>query len=855
VEGGRVTAVHPAQDLVDQVPRSRQALESVLGGIPVDIPVDVPTQEGSEAHEQAAESLHVSIIVPTRNEAGNVAELLRRIDQGAADLRVETLFVDDSDDETPQRVLEAGALVERPVRLLHRAPGDRADGLGGAVVKGLAAARAPWVVVMDGDLQHPPELVPQLLRAASQTQADIVVASRYTATGDATGLSNRGRTVASRFATVVARLLFPRRLRVITDPMSGFFALRLAAVDLSALRPKGFKILLEIVLRGDQLKAVEVPFQFGPRLSGQSKASVQEGVRLLRQLFVLRAVARGVRAPGAARLARAAGFGAVGLTGLAVNTVLLWFLADPAGLHMHYLWASILATQGSTVWNFVLSDLVVFRRMRSGRLRRRFLGFALLNNGVLLLRLPLLVALVSGAHLGYVAANVITLGLAFLCRFHVTDRFIYPREVSDMRLVEAGKAEVPRQHRAAAGEPPVALDPLRDTSLHVGRRPAVDVVLDLTDQGRSPAAPHRGTGYLPYRYDIGGMVTVGSQVALPELEYFRAPALGRGLDIEIRVGTVGAGRLRPRARMSRSAGPMSLRYEEHLGRLGANFQIDTRDSIELTVTPLLARSPHVLYTNVLEALLRFTFVQQGNILLHSACVELEGRGVMLSAKTDTGKTGTILRLLREQSTRFLSDDMTILQADGTAYCFPKPLTISHHTLQAVDPGDLSAREWRKLKFQSRLHSKEGRQWGMLLGEFNVPLMSLNAITQMVVPPPKYVVDRLVPTDVCRSVPVDEMFIIERGMPRLADVDHRTALTELIENTDDAYGFPPFRYFAPAIVLGQDDYDVLRDKETAVLSAALAGIRVRRLASDSFSWADEIPGLLKAEALAEERFSS
>jgi glycosyltransferase involved in cell wall biosynthesis len=853
VEGGRVTAVQPARNLVDQVPRSRQAPESALDAIPLDIPVDVPRQEGPEAHEQAAaESLHVSIIIPTRNEAGNVAELLRRIDQGVGDLRVETLFVDDSDDETPQRVLEAGALIERPVRLLHRAPGDRADGLGGAVVKGLAAARAPWVVVMDGDLQHPPELVPQLLRAAAQTQADIVVASRYTAAGDATGLSNRGRTVASRFATVAARLLFPRRLRVITDPMSGFFALRVAAVDYSALRPKGFKILLEIVLRGDPLKAVEVPFQFGPRLSGQSKASVQEGVRLLRQLFVLRAVARGVRAPGAARLVRAAGFGAVGLSGLAVNTLLLWFLADPAGLHMHYLWASILATQGSTVWNFVLSDLVVFRRMRSGSLRRRFLRFALLNNGVLVLRLPLLLALVAGAHLGYVAANVITLVLAFLCRFHVADRFIYPPEVSDMRLVEAGKADVPRQHPAGAGEPLVALDPLRETPVHTRRRAAVDVVVDLTDQGRA-AVPHRGTGYLPHRYDIGGIVTVGSEVALPELEYFRAPALGRGLDIEIRVGTVG--RVRHRARLSRSAGPMSLRYEEHLGRLGANFQIDTRDSIELTVTPLLARSPHVLYTNVLEALLRFTFVHQGSVLLHSACLELEGRGVMLSAKTDTGKTGTILRLLREQPTRFLSDDMTILQSDGTAYCFPKPLTISHHTLRAVDPGDLSAREWRKLKFQSRLHSKEGRQWGMLLGEFNVPLMSMNAITQMVVPPPKYAVDRLVPTDVCRSVLVDEMFIIERGMPRLADVDHRTALAELIENTDDAYGFPPFRYFAPAIVLGQDDYDVLRDKETSLLSAALAGIRVRRLASDSFSWADEIPGLLKAEALAEERFSS
>ena len=104
--------------------------------------------------------------------------------------------------------------------------------------------------------------------------------------------------------------------------------------------------------------------------------------------------------------------------------------------------------------------------------------------------------------------------------------------------------------------------------------------------------------------------------------------------------------------------------------------------ITVEVGPLLARSPHVVYTNVVEALLRFVLISRGRMLLHSACVELDGRGVMLSALTDTGKTATVLRLLREHGGRFLSDDMTVVDASGRAVCFPKPLTISAHTLRA-----------------------------------------------------------------------------------------------------------------------------------------------------------------------------
>ncbi len=116
------------------------------------------------------------------------------------------------------------------------------------------------------------------------------------------------------------------------------------------------------------------------------------------------------------------------------------------------------------------------------------------------------------------------------------------------------------------------------------------------------------------------------------------------------------------------------------------------------------------------------------MLLHAACMDVDGRGVMLSARTDTGKTGTVLKLLRTSEGRFLSDDMTIIDSAGNARSFPKPLTISEHTLRAVDAGDLSRREWAWLRIQSRLHSKEGRGFAMMLAEHNVPIMTINGWT-------------------------------------------------------------------------------------------------------------------------------
>ena len=232
----------------------------------------------------------VAVIVPTRNEAGNVAPLLARLDAALAARDAIVVFVDDSDDDTPTRIVDSRAESALPVILRHRPPGERDGGLGGAVVEGMRLVSAKWVVVMDGDLQHPPDVVPQLL-ATAERGFDLVVASRYTGAGDAGGLSGRGRVLVSLLCTWLVRMLFPRRLRAVSDPMSGFFAVRPAGLDLDRLRPTGYKILLEIVGRSRPLRTAEVPFAFQPRLSGDSKASAREGVRLLTQVLRLRTAA------------------------------------------------------------------------------------------------------------------------------------------------------------------------------------------------------------------------------------------------------------------------------------------------------------------------------------------------------------------------------------------------------------------------------------------------------------------------------------------------------------------------------------------------------------------------------------
>jgi dolichol-phosphate mannosyltransferase len=235
----------------------------------------------------------VSIVVPTYNEADNIAELVARLGDAVAPGSAEIIFVDDSTDHTSEAISRAAETSRLPVRLHHRA--TPTGGLGGAVVAGMRLAQGGLVVVMDADLQHPPDTVPALIQAAER--ADLVVASRYAAGGSGDGLGGVYRTLVSRFSTRAAKLLFSRELRGISDPMSGFFAINRAVLRPNDLRPLGYKILLELAVRCRPGAVAEVPYDFRPRFAGESKSSLREGLRFVRHVCRLRFTAAGRRRP------------------------------------------------------------------------------------------------------------------------------------------------------------------------------------------------------------------------------------------------------------------------------------------------------------------------------------------------------------------------------------------------------------------------------------------------------------------------------------------------------------------------------------------------------------------------------
>jgi dolichol-phosphate mannosyltransferase len=232
--------------------------------------------------------MELTVIVPTRNERDTIEELVDRVDESmrAIDLEYEVLVVDDSEDDTSERVRHV-AHGGAPVRLCHRPPEERYDGLAGAVQRGIdLAGDSRTIAVMDADLQHPPELLPELVDAVRH-RADVAVASRYVEEGGSVaGLDGRSRRLTSRAARVAARLLL-RRARSVEDPLSGFFAVRRDVVAGAPLRASGFKILLEILVLGRWRRAVEVPLRMQPRAGGESKAGMREGLTYGAQLLRL----------------------------------------------------------------------------------------------------------------------------------------------------------------------------------------------------------------------------------------------------------------------------------------------------------------------------------------------------------------------------------------------------------------------------------------------------------------------------------------------------------------------------------------------------------------------------------------
>jgi len=352
--------------------------------------------------------VQLSIIVPTFNEAPNIAELVTRIAAAVAGIDAEVVFVDDSTDDTPEVVLAAARTAPLPVRIVHREV--PAGGLGGAVLEGLTAAEADACVVMDGDLQHPPETIRELWDRFGRGDVDIVVASRYVGGGTSRGLADRTRVLVSQAATAVTRAMFPIRLREVSDPMTGFFLVDRRAVDQAVLQPRGFKILLEILARRT-MRVAEVPLDFAARHAGDSKASLRQGIHFLTQLAAL-------------RFGKMSVFALIGGLGAIANLAIVWALTQ---LGVGYVLAAVVAAEVTIIGNFLLMERFVFHDMREAASAGwvRFAKSFTFNNVEALVRIPVMSLLVETWHISAVFATGITLAVAFIVRFVFHSLVVY----------------------------------------------------------------------------------------------------------------------------------------------------------------------------------------------------------------------------------------------------------------------------------------------------------------------------------------------------------------------------------------------------------------------------------------------
>ncbi len=347
----------------------------------------------------------LSLVIPTYRERENIAELVRRIGESLPGIDYEIVIVDDdSNDGTAELI---GELSSRyPVRILVRK--DK-KGLASAVVNGLGVADSRIVGVLDADLQHPPEIIPNLLTAIHEG-SEVAIGSRYVEGGGCEGWSLIRR-IVSKGAIFLAHLFLPST-RKVSDPMSGFFMLDTGLIAHVRLEPTGYKILLEILLLAKPQRVTEVPFVFRARERGESK------LRLSQQVDYLKHVASLMRRTG--EWTRFARFCLVGGSGVIVNMGLLWLLTEYVGLF--YLVSAIISIETSIITNFTLNDFFTFPDRRARGFRcfvTRLLKFNLVSLGGLAINLAVLWTLTSVLGVFYLVSNLFGIAAATLWNYMV----------------------------------------------------------------------------------------------------------------------------------------------------------------------------------------------------------------------------------------------------------------------------------------------------------------------------------------------------------------------------------------------------------------------------------------------------
>ncbi|MGJ5672101.1 MAG: glycosyltransferase [Nostochopsis sp.] len=364
-----------------------------------------------------------SLVIPTYNEAANIEKIIQRLTQ-LLDERIpgnyELIVVDDDSLDGTWQVAQS-LMQQYPQLQVMRRQHER--GLSSAVIRGWQVAKGSILGVIDGDLQHPPHVLLQLLDAIVQG-ADLAVASRHI-NGGGVSSWNLTRRFLSRGAQLLGLVILPSVVGRVSDPMSGYFLLHRHSIANFTLNPVGYKILLEVIGRGQIKQIAEVGYVFCERKQGESKVTWKQYLEYIHHLLRLRLSTGHIgRLSQNFPVGRFVRFGLVGLSGVFVDMAVLYLLSDPTTLGLPLTRSKIFAGEIAIFNNFLWNDAWTFAdvamQQNSWRQRiKRFLKFNIICLAGLVLNVLVLNLVFNFMIRNRYIANLIAIAIATIWNFWV----------------------------------------------------------------------------------------------------------------------------------------------------------------------------------------------------------------------------------------------------------------------------------------------------------------------------------------------------------------------------------------------------------------------------------------------------
>jgi dolichol-phosphate mannosyltransferase len=345
--------------------------------------------------------MKLSLVIPTYNEKENIQKLIKKIQEEFKENKIngEIIIVDDNSPDGTGRILEDLKKKTKNLKVIHR--GGKL-GLSSAVLEGWKIADGEVLGVIDADLSHPPEKIKQLFQEIESNKADFTIGSRYIKGGRIEGW-NFKRKLMSKTATLLSRIYTK-----VKDPMTGFFMIKKEVIKNVDLNPKGFKILLEIIIKGKYQNIKEIPITFINRVEGKSKAGTKEIFYYLQNLAGYLLYKKNV-------IKEFVKFGFVGGIGTLVNIAILYLLTEKAGVY--YMISSIFSFIIAMSSNFILNKIWTFKENVKLEIRKKYLQFSLVSVSALLVNLLFLYIFTEVLGIYYIISQILAIGIALIINF------------------------------------------------------------------------------------------------------------------------------------------------------------------------------------------------------------------------------------------------------------------------------------------------------------------------------------------------------------------------------------------------------------------------------------------------------